>query len=636
MIASHIHALRPLRPGISAAFITTCLASTVAAAQEAPTDPHTASEVSDEDWDVARHVAMSSRALMIAWRMLNEQEHLESMIDRGPLLARKLAVDSAMAPAVLLLELAGSSRFEPLAMLRVEYQDRTLALESLSSDTTDLIGSLGAAWESAVRGGVGFEYRSWRTGAAEADFPVLIHWRGQIHDGSLKLRAHWFEPFLAQRRLDFPLNPEALLIEFTPDGASISSPFPNPVSDRRGYPREAPRLRNPEDLYDIFDSLRLASFVLRHPTPSKASTKRWTATLFAIEPEDERGPSGPMEREVRTVEWTISGGQIARLQILQPMLLLRCESAHRLVGQATIGGRIVGSEARRATAWTPWMPTGLIAQVALRAPDASLDRSTGADPAMLERLRLPQQISLSTLAQPLAVAQFGSFRFAEDAAEALGSEESWSAIEAAVQESFKRRDRFLAEANRSAVTAVASPYTPEEILDEVDPLIARARLRVNLIMAALQNDAEAHDRAISQLLTRLEQDGVGRRWAVMNVQAWFEELAGPMDRPELALSLAAPVWLALAGTLDPSEQLAELARLIVAGRWELTLLLARSLKGQEGMPAGAHEWLAHLERVITPWAGQTSGAVERLRSNEAWDARTIAAVRSLLDAESLP
>ncbi|MBM4113933.1 MAG: hypothetical protein FJ253_11300, partial [Phycisphaerae bacterium] len=302
---------RIFRRSLAGALIAAWIAADAAAVQAPPIEPPFEGG-DEEELNRANHLAAVSQMRLRLRSMLDDREREEASVDRSALLSRKLAVDAALAPAVLLLELGGQGRLEPAAMLRVDYEYRVLEMRGPEDAAAEAVSQLGTAWHSEVVGGLGFEYRSSRNGAAEDDFPAFVHWRGMIRGESLAMRAHWFEPFLAQRRVDFPLNPEALLLEFSPEGVSIRSPFPTAADARASFPRESPRLRNPSDLYDLVDSLRVASFVLRHPAAFVPDAGHAFTLVDGRASEGDEAP-----QELRSISWRLRSDGVDRLDIWQ-------------------------------------------------------------------------------------------------------------------------------------------------------------------------------------------------------------------------------------------------------------------------------------------------------------------------------
>jgi len=591
----------------------------------------------------ARHELKVISATRLTMRkMLRERAEEEASTDRRPLLGRKLAVDSALAPLLLLLELCLDRQHEPLALLRFDYQDRELRLLTPTDGAGAAIDALGASWKEAAASGTGFSYRSQRVGAVGDDFPALIHWHGWLQGDSISARAHWFEPFLAQRRLDFPLNPENLKIEFTPRSATITSMLPSEMTRSEQFSSSSPRLVNPADVYDLFDGLRIGASVLTR-SPERTSSPTGDSLLV--------GDDAPAQQEshhrIRSAAWERSAAQITRCTIWQPVVLLHYETAHRLVGQARMGASVVGGAEVIPSTELEWFVRGLEADLYFRPPDSARDtaqdtaRDIARDSAR-DRLEVPLD-SGATLALPAAIsllsdgallsqAAFGPFLIGPSAARVFERiDAAWPMVIDAVA----RRDAILATAPERLAAGEAPAFTDQEVLGEIDPLVARWRLRANLLRAVRTNDAPAHDLAMSTMARRLSQDGVEPRWAVMNAQAWIEELAGPLDRPEAAIQLAIPAWIALVVQLPPEEAISEMARLIVSGRWGLALLLARSLDG-ERLPPGGIEWIARVSPRLEGWARGDDTAPIRDGPHPDWDARVDQAVLEVLNTGVAP
>lgn len=561
--------------------------------------------------------------------MLRRRAAEEAAIDRRALLGRKLAVDSALAPALLLLELSSGSHHDPLGILRVNYRPHGARILAPRAEAAQSVDALGAAWAAAGARGVDFSYRSERFGAVETDFPALIEWRGRVQGPSLELTARWYEPFVAQRRLDFPLNPENLRVVFTRDAAQVIVAVPSIVSHGESFRSESPALVNPSDLYDLFDALRIGAFVLRSPPPLTPGHLPHALLVDA-----DADPERASQQAIREIEWTTRGSEVERCDILQPVVLLHYETAHKLVGEAQVGTEVVGGADVLPQTELIWFPTGLHAAIDFRAISAERDQVAASESAVAGgdratptpgALRVPDRVELRVDGVPVARSQFGTYRIGGPPAfvSARDSNDVGDAVD---------RRRAVAEASTEQVAAGIVPmFSESEILGSADPLVARWRLRSNLLAAAKSRDASAHDYAVALMRARLLQDGVEPRWLLMNLQAWIEELAGPIDDVESAATLALPAWLAVAEELSPSERLSEILRLVLGGRWALALALARTLHG-EPLPPGGQSWIEQLEPELEKWSRDESLSPARAGTNPEWDARVDRLVIAHLDA----
>lgn len=573
-----------------------------------------------------QHLELVSETRMRMESMLRERAAAEAAVDRRPLLARKFAVDSALVPALLLLEISGSGRHDPLALLRFDYRDEIRAVNVPQPATTAAIDALHALWVDAATQGITFGYRSERLGAEGEDFPALIQWRGRIEGDRLRLVAQWFEPFLASRRLDFPLNPEQLSIEFSQRHATITSPLPEPVLKSAAFAPPPPQFNNPTDAYDLFDGLRAAAWTLHRPASLEPGHLPYATVADATLQGEERH-----QRFIRTVEWADSPAGLERCTIWQPVVMLTHQSAHRLVGEARVAEVVVGESEVASRADLPWIPSGLQAEIRFRALHPGIDESA-TTPAIDSRMRVPASIELLTRGATMSTARFDAFDFGGPSP---SMEELHGSQVALVQEVIDRLT-FATTLPLDQLNAGFPPlYAENEILGAIDPLLARWRLRVNLLLAARNSDQAAHDRAITLMLRRLAEDGVSNRWVLMNAQAWVEELAGPLELTQAAVTLGLPAWLSIASQLEPADQLAEVARLIVGGRWGLALVLARSLKSPQ-LPPGGAGWIERVTPRLEAWARRSRDAPLRSGPHPEWDARIDRTMIELIDSGVTP
>ncbi|MBX3355774.1 MAG: hypothetical protein KF724_08755 [Phycisphaeraceae bacterium] len=566
-------------------------------------------------------------------RNLEEMAALERSQDRRPLLARKLATDSAMLPGLLILELTRGIRCDPAALLRYDFEGDGIELAVPAKFDLDPIEELAQGVSSALGQGIAFEYRSERTGAEGEDFPVLIHWLGHAAkppggrdaDAKAVLLAHWFEPFLGTRQLDFPLNPELLKIEFSSRSAMIQAGPPSNAVRSESFGASVPPMINPGELYDLFDSLRVAAHLQREP---RTTADGRSSTIHVRRPP---GADGPQSSYMREVDWRIGPLGVTHCSVWQPLIMMPYESPNRLVGEARVEDQLVGSAEVVPVARLEWFPGGLEVEI-LFDVQGKLRGGLPANPSAASSPRLPSSIDIRTRGGVLARSVYRDFHIGDHA-------ESISSTQRLLDDQVTELYEFAHQARASEIEVLRSGAVPTfdepETLGATDPLLARWRLRVNLLVAARLGDQQLHDRSIDLMQRRLRQDGVALKWAIRNAQAWVQELAGPMDMPGAAIELALPAWLALMSQADPETALSEVARLAIGGQWAFALLAARTLEGRN-LPPGALDWINRLKPLLSEWARGGPMAPVREGPLRHWTARTNQVLLEHLTLEGAP
>lgn len=273
--------------------------------------------------------------------MAREIEAQEASRDRLPLLERKFTVDTFLAVGTLLESLGRGGVPDPLPLWRFDFLDLPRPLQPLEAAEIDSPDASPPA-EAGLRLHGAFEVAFLQ--AAGGDDPVTIRGRVLIDDAGVAILATGCEPCLAPTAVDFPILPEAFLLEWADRHREVRTFHPAIASHRERLSPDPPRLDQPEDLYDLFDGLRplpwlLAATKPRFPTPASGSA----------EARDESG------RALQRVEWRLDRGETLRdvalarlsLSVEQPPLETRWRSGatYRLDGESG-GDAFIAAELR--------------------------------------------------------------------------------------------------------------------------------------------------------------------------------------------------------------------------------------------------------------------------------------------------
>lgn len=280
--------------------------------------------------------------------MALEIEAEEASRDRLPLLERKFTVDTFLVVGTLLESLGRGGAPDPLPLWRFDFRDLHRPLQPLeAAEIESPDGSPPVTAGLRLHGG--FEVAFLHTVAG--DDPVTIRGRVLLDETGVAILATGCEPCLAPTAVDFPILPEAFLLEWDDRQREVRTFHPAVASHRERLGPGPPRLDQPEDLYDLFDGLRPLPWLL-----AAATARSPMAAGGAAEARDERGT--PLQR----VEWSLDrpvtrldlGSARVRLLVEQPPIETRWRSgaAYRLDGESG-GASFIASELR---------PEGLLPQ----------------------------------------------------------------------------------------------------------------------------------------------------------------------------------------------------------------------------------------------------------------------------------
>ena len=320
--------------------------------------------------------------------LVRRQVSEEQSLDRSALASRKVSVDGALLPLLLEREWRdrGPTAGWVLRVMAEEYRPQEFRLSAPHPQVRAEVEAAVDRMVSALGAGP-THVRTERFGAPGGDWPALIEWS---LDGQGAATAEWFEPFLGARRLDFPLTPEDLQVVIRADGAVVrAGAGPGPgvgaglgpgVGAERAvaFDGRPPLLCNPEDLYDLMDTLRIAG---RTPSPVVVAES-------AEEPARERTWTllGSGGRVLQRVEWELSGDPplVRRIRVQQPAGSLLYQAPHTIRGEARVDGELVDVQQARPEAEVPFLPGGMVAEL---LADGGLPRTltVSADGVLLVR-----------------------------------------------------------------------------------------------------------------------------------------------------------------------------------------------------------------------------------------------------------
>ncbi len=389
----------------------------------------------------------------------------------GRLVQRKLSVDLSLLPGFILQDLAhGRARSSVGAALGYSYG----ASAPLPTPSADESVCADDGWRCEP----GETWRvmavTERTQHVGADAAVAIDWLVQANAESVHMYAQRFEPALMPSELDAPLLPWALHLHWDMTGAR--------AIDRTGAEHAevwgsiAPVLRNPEDLYDHFDSMRVQAWMLREhgllPRSGRAAV-----TLPPVNARDDR-----TERVFTDTLWPWEDPNAFTI-------------AERVAGQTR-------TRAFRPVRTIP-SPSALTLRVQWRTPDSDLDQLLIAPPpddipgAAGAARRAPQWLPSTVQVWSAGVLQgaisFGGF-------ERVRSNEPWSAPESPP---WDRSREFLNTHDHVGLLAHTIACQ-----DRLAPLSRRWRIALDQALQAV--DACVESQWTIDELRSIAVDGVGR------------------------------------------------------------------------------------------------------------------------------
>ena len=405
----------------------------------------------------------------------------------------------------------------------------------------------------------------------DGDDAAAIGGRFVVGPDSATLAATWCEPCLHAESVDFPIVPEAFLLDWNRSHRAVATLLPAPRSHRELVRDEPPRLDQPEDLYDLFDGLR--------------ALPRERGDLGGLPLDrsgrDDREPRGPSlhvshgvdgtELQRVRVEHDDASGELL-VSIDQPPVRCRWSSPRRYEIEGDVGGDSMPIRSFVPQGEIESLTAPITATFRIRA--GSIAGTIRRGELLLATLRWESIACLShTDAQPEAD------RLREPFREALAQPIDAVAPEPAL-DSMPLRD-------------------PLDRLDAIDPIGADLRsARRNLLAAAVDRDPDGIERAFARHRRAITEQSLDPSTLWRGVEAYAEALASVEAVEDLGRWLDGPGSAAIASTASESLALM-LADRLRMGRFGAAMLLASALDGRADADRPTRTWANRtLERLI--------------------------------------
>lgn len=482
--------------------------------------------------------------------------------DRTRLLQTKEAVDTFLATILTLEDVAGRPVWEWWSLPAQEYRDGVYDPWRVRCPSDDGSGGIGDA-TTARR----FSARmAWRAPSCE-DYPLMLWVRGDVSPGSGDVVVRYYEPYLANRALAFPLHPERLIIRWSPSRLQVLDQGGARLLAEESAGQRDVVFNNPEFTYAVFDTLRYK--LIPGSVPGRAS---------AVERDDLPVGSWSVERfdgrPVRDVSLGSISPDRAIVSINQRPTRLHHESPipfqirrdypdGRVLTETYVpamevehlsGGREVSIAVERVNGrWSPAGVTVLSGGVGLF--EASIDTA--------------------------------------DASEVVSSDERDGVL---VREALDRLNGIYVAIDRHVSGARTRAYTVDEVRSSGGHL-ARARLKYNIYAASYGRNIGVMSMWLDEYRRLLADDGVDPRFFVYNVESMAQVAMDAIDGSWADRVVSGPLADAYEGC--SSEDLAEHALRLVS-------------QYRIGLAAVALDVLSRrVESAYAPWALSLGGELRR-------------------------
>ncbi|MCE5231231.1 hypothetical protein LLG95_16770 [bacterium] len=389
------------------------------------------------------------------------------------LLAKKESMDSFMLPVFLPFEMQLNSP-DYCRVLRFEYADRPVTYQDNGAFAI-FINNLFQIKSMRDDQVLEYDLRQSRHPYISTEYPVTLQSTARLTKDSCILDTTWYEPYLANRGLDFTAHPECLRYGW--DRSSLIM-WPRSTNDAPIVEKISSKellFDNPAYIYSLLDSLRMQKVVFRDNIKAE-STSSTTSRIVTAD-----------GRIVREFQITHTGSGNYNITIVQKPVLLNHKSSKIAHIKKETGGKTLGTEKFQPSADVTYLGSGRTVNISF------------VECVQLGNKLFPHEISVKANGLTLYEAEILNARLASSTKTTFDTDALTSASEVA-------RTKNLYKMINARQKGDVQLYSERELTEPTDGLTARRRIKFNIIAASHSNNFEVLDYTLREYNNRLKAD----------------------------------------------------------------------------------------------------------------------------------
>ena len=495
------------------------------------------------------------------------------------LLQKKESLDSYFLPIFLLYELADERNLDFCRLLRHDYTNNELfQKKGLSSEQDKLVSEALSAFNLAGNSHVSFHLLMTRYPYVGPDYPIVLFVQGNISSANGRLIVDWYEPYLANRNLDFPIHPELFTLHWDENKLIFWEKRRTKPTDTEVVGKMEPIFNNPPFSYALFDSLRLhpvlmnaASCFGKLPTDTQPHLSDSYVSLF--------GKDGSV---IRTTKFSFNHDRLDCITMYQePINLLHLAPTSYLL-QRQVEGEIE-QEKFRPQSNLSYLKDGRVIIIEFKGQEYTEQANAGT----------PTEMTVYRKDKKVFEAKFDEVKYSVSTTPAdLSNPKSKDIIEV-----HSRLWDVYKALNDRVFDWFPRYYADDELHFQIRPPLLRARPKYNVYSAIKTGEWSSLYENLERYEELLERDGIRYDMYIYSLEA-ITQMAFDFVDEDTACIMAGAFLKEAYRKCEPQQLLGHICRLIDQFRFGYALLAMQVLESKKDADRKILPWLAKIDHKL--------------------------------------
>jgi hypothetical protein len=546
-------------------------------------------------WSMADEQAVTEKQMdnMIKEIIDNKYKNMKSRLQSeykdqnwSVLLNKKETMDTFLLPVILLEELADTNNLDYCRLLTFNYdKDKYTYKSAMKPEMQAKVKNALSAYSLENGRSVSFKLKMAQYPYVGNEYPVLLSTTGDVSKKGATIKVDWYEPYLANREMNFPIHPEKFFIKWNPEEIilQIKENEKSAHIEKKGERR--PIFNNPHYIYGIFDALRLKFYYsdniikLENYNPADIDDSD-SASVCLIKEDDSL---------VKKTEFVLDKDNLKQINIRhEPVTLL-----HQLGGSYTLQHNIEGKIKEEI-----FKPTSKLLHLK-NGRDINIDFEEVSNDG--NNYFAPKRMSIHRNGLKLFEANFDYISYANDATEKI-----YRLNNKETKEAFGRLHKVYLALNEHDLSWTPTYYTKEE-LSSVDTTVLRPRLKYN-IYAAIQvgNWVKLYEN-LEQYKSLLDNENIRSDVFIYNLEA-ITQLAFEFTNPDNACIMACQFLKTAYDNCDTQQLITHTSRLIDQFRFGYALIAMEVLQNRKDIPPQIKSWIPNARAKLRELINMETGS----------------------------
>lgn len=546
-------------------------------------------------WSMADEQAVTEKQMdnMIKEIIDNKYRKMKSMLQTeykdqnwSMLLNKKETMDSFLLPVILLEELADTNNFNYCRLLGFDYdKDKYTYKPAMKPEMQEKVKNLLSAYSLDNERSVSFKLKMAQYPYIGNEYPVLLSTTGDVSKKGATIKVDWYEPYLANRELNFPIHPEKFFIKWNPEELILQTKDDKESAHIEKKGQRSPIFNNPHYIYGIFDALRLKFYYsdniikLEHYNPADINDSD-SASVCLIKEDDSLA---------KKTEFILDDNNLRQINIHQePVSLL-----HQLSGSYTLQHEIEGKSKEEI-----FKPTSKLLYLK-NGRDINIDFEEIFNDG--NNYFAPKRMSIHRNGLKLFEADFNYISYSNKT-----TEKTYRLSNEEIKEALGRLKKVYLALNEHDLSWTPKYYTKDE-LSSADPSVLRPRLKYNIYAAIQVGDWVRLYESLEQYKNLLNSENIRSDVFIYNLEA-ITQLAFEFTNPDNACIMACQFLKTAYGNCDTQQLITHTSRLIDQFRFGYALIAMEVLQNRKDIPPQIKLWIVNARAKLRELINMETGS----------------------------